>query len=75
LESLHISSKTFDELAVLQDSTLSSRIHNIRHMIDQSRRLHRDVLTRDLEIEMCYAERELQIRVLRQELHEAYSRR
>lgn len=75
MESLYISLKTFDELAELQDNVLTSRLRKIKQLIDLDQSYRRDLSTHDLEVELCYAERELEIRTLRQELHEAFTRR
>lgn len=59
--------KTFDELAALQDSALASRMRAIRHLIDQARQ--RSYPTRFLEVELCYAQREFEIRATRAKIH------
>jgi hypothetical protein len=64
LDSLYIDTMTFDDLAMLQDSNLATRIRQIRSLIDKSHR--RGFTTRRLEVELCYTEREMDIRAARQ---------
>ena len=71
-ERLYVDLKTFDELAKLQDSTLATRMRNIRQMIEQAYK--HDQQAYRLEVELCYAEREFDIRARRQLIHSSFNR-
>lgn len=61
---------TFDELAVVDDDTLGS-MHK-SHVDAISRMSGHDLNTSPWEIELCYVQREMQMRILRKELHARY---
>lgn len=72
MDSLRMEIKTFDQLAGLQDSQLAGRMRAIRQLMDQCRNKQRS--THDLEVELCYAQREFDIRSLRSRLHNSRRR-
>jgi len=61
---------TFDELAVVDDDTLGS-MHK-SHVDAINRMSSHDLNTSPWEIELCYVQREMQMRILRKELHTKY---
>jgi len=61
---------TFDELAVVDDSVLSELS---KSLTDSVSRAHSHGLNPySWEVELCYVQRELQIRSVRREAHSAY---
>jgi hypothetical protein len=61
---------TFDELAVVDDDTLGN-MHK-SHVDAINRMSSHDLNSSPWEIELCYVQREMQMRILRKELHAEY---
>jgi hypothetical protein len=67
---MSIKIKTMDQLSIESDNSLHDRLNMLNHLTSVYRR--KELNTHDIEIELCWVQREIEIRKTRFKLHSEY---